>query len=42
MLSTKKPTLDLRHIQTESEKMEKYAPCKWEAKESWGSNPHIR
>ena len=22
--------------------MEKYIPCKWEAKESWGSNPHIR
>ena len=22
--------------------MEKYIPCKWEAKESWRSNPHIR
>ena len=22
--------------------MEKYIPCKWKAKESWGSNPHIR
>ena len=22
--------------------MEKYTPCKWEAKEIWGSNPHIR
>ena len=22
--------------------MEKYIPCKWEAKESWSSNPHIR
>ena len=22
--------------------MEKYVPCKWEAKESWNSNPHIR
>ena len=21
--------------------MEKYSPCKWEAKESWSSNPHI-
>ena len=21
--------------------MEKYIPCKWEAKESWSSNPHI-
>ena len=31
-----------RHIYTESEKMEKYIACKWEAKESWSSNPHIR
>ena len=30
-----------RHIQTESERMEKYILCKWEAKESWSSNPHI-
>ena len=22
--------------------MEKYIPCKWEAKESWNTNPHIR
>ena len=22
--------------------MEKYIPCKWEAKESWNSNPYIR
>ena len=22
--------------------MEKYIPCKWEAKESWISNPHIK
>ena len=22
--------------------MEKYIPCKWEAKESWSSNPQIR
>ena len=29
-------------IQTESERMEKYFPCKWEAKESWSSNPYIR
>ena len=29
-------------IQTESEKMEKYIPCKWEAKESWSTNLHIR
>ena len=32
----------IRHIQTESERMEKYIPCKWEVKESWSSNPHIR
>ena len=38
----KKPTPDLKHIQTESERMEKYIPCKWEAKESWIINPHIR
>ena len=31
-----------KDIQTESERMEKYIPCKWEAKESWSSNPHIR
>ena len=37
----KKPTSDLKtHL--ESEKMEKYIPCKWEAKESWNSNPYIR
>ena len=28
--------------QTESERMEKYIPCKWEAKVSWNSNPHSR
>ena len=37
----KKPTSDLK-TQTESERMEKYIPCKWEAKESWTSNPRIR
>ena len=42
MLSTRDPLQTSRHIQTESEKMEKYIPCKWEAKESWSSNPHIR
>ena len=36
----KKPTL--RHTQTESERMEKYIPCKQKAKESQISNPHIR
>ena len=35
----KKPTSDLK---TESDRMEKYIPCKWEAIESWSSNPHIR
>ena len=29
-------------IWTESERMEKYIPCKWEAKESWSINPHIQ
>ena len=28
--------------QTENERTEKYIPCKWEAKESWSSNPHIK
>ena len=31
-----------RQKRTESERIEKYIPCKWEAKESWSSNPHIR
>ena len=30
----KKPTSDLRDIQTESERVEKYIPGKWEAKEA--------
>ena len=38
----KNPLQTSRHIYTESERMEKYIPCKWEAKESWSSNPHIR
>ena len=38
----KKPTSDLKTHMTESERMEKYIPCKWEAKEIWSSNPHIR
>ena len=38
MLSTRNPLQTSRHIQTESEKMEKYIPCKWEAKESWSNN----
>ena len=37
----KKPTSDLNtHI--DKKRMEKHIPCKWEAKESWSSNPHIR
>ena len=42
MLSTTNLLQTSRHIQTESERMKKYIPCKWEAKESWSSNPHIR
>ena len=34
----KKPISDLM---TESERMEKYIPCKWETKESWSSNLHV-
>ena len=30
----KKPTSDLKTHMTESERMEKYIPCKWEAKEA--------
>ena len=42
MLSTRNPFQTSRHIETESQRMEKYIPCKWRAKESWSSNPHIR
>ena len=38
----KNPPQTSKHIQTESERMEKYIPRKQEAKESWNSNPHIR
>ena len=31
-----------RHIQTESERMEKDIPCKWKSKESWSTNTHTR
>ena len=37
MLSTRNPLQTSRYIQTESERTEKYIPCKWEAKESWSS-----
>ena len=38
----KKPTSDLKTHIDESERMEKYIPCKWEAKQSRSSNHHIR
>ena len=31
-----------KSIQTESERIEKYIPFKWEANNSWNSNPHMR
>ena len=34
MLSTRNPLQTSRHTQTESERMEKYTPCRWKAKES--------
>ena len=37
-LSTRNPLQSSKHIQTERERMEKYIPCKWEAKGSWRSN----
>ena len=42
MLSTRNPLQTSRDIQSERESIEKYIPCKWEAKECWSSNPHIR
>ena len=33
-LSTRNPLQTSKHIQTESERMEKYTPCKWEAKKA--------
>ena len=38
----KKPTSDLKIHIDQSERMEKYIPCKWEAKQSWSSNLHMR
>ena len=35
MLSTRNPLQTSRHIKTESKRIEKYIPCKWEAKEIW-------
>ena len=37
MLSTRKPTSDLKKLHIETERMEKYILSKWEAKESWSS-----
>ena len=34
MLSTRNPLQTSRHIQIESERMEKYIPCKWEAQKA--------
>ena len=42
ILSKRNPLKTSQHIQTESERMEKYIPCKWEAMQTWSSNPHIR
>ena len=42
MLPTRDPLQTQGHIETESEGMEKYIPCKWKSKESWSSNSHIR
>ena len=42
MLSTRNPLQTSRYILTETERMEKYIPCKREAKESWSSNPSNR
>ena len=42
MLSTRNSLQTSKHIKTESERMEKYIPCKWEAKESWSSSPQTR
>ena len=42
MLSTRNRLQTSRYMQTESERMEKGIPGKWEAKENWSSNPHIR
>ena len=34
MLSTRNPLQTSRHILTESERMEKYIPCKWKQKKA--------
>ena len=42
MLSTRDPSQNKGHIQTESEGLEKDIPCKQRPKESSSSNTHIR
>ena len=37
-----RPKDTYRHIQTESEGMEKDIPCKWKSKESWSSNNTLK
>ena len=41
MLSTRDPPRNKGHIQTESEGLEKYIPCKQRPKESRSSNTHV-
>ena len=41
-MSTRDSPQTKRYIQTESERLEKYIPCKWKSKESRSSNTHIR
>ena len=38
----KKPTSDLKTHMDWKWEDGKYIPCKWEAKESWSRNPHIK
>ena len=42
MLSTRDPVQTQRHIQTESQSMEKDIPCKSKSKESQSNNFYIR
>ena len=42
MLSIRDPLQSYRHIQTESERMEKDIPFKWKSKESWTGHSCIR
>ena len=42
MLFTRDPLQAWRHIQTETERMEKYIPCERKSKETQSSNSHFR